>query len=381
MKSKLDTRTVVVVALVLLLTSVAPTGVGVAQEDEEENGAEEEPLVTGVPAILLFVAGGALLIFSAEKFIGYLVRAAEGLGVSLFLLAIVLTGIEFDDAVLGVATNMEDLSGVALGSALGTALSLTGVTLALAAIVKPFRVSLPSDYVLLFALSPLALVPFVLTGTLTALHGTILLGVFVVVLGYIVVRETNGDVPIFRETEVREVQDGGQVRAMSAELPFVPDWDFPGWAWLGMSLLALGGLVVGAESMAIATEGIVTGWNLEGTVFGATIATAVLTFEDIFLTVEPVRRGAPEIGVGNVLGSVIFSVTANVGVVLLVGSISVSPSVLVWHLPMVLVSTGLAAYFIWTNELRRWHGYALLALYGAYWLGSYLLFGGLVMDL
>ncbi|WP_158057491.1 sodium:calcium antiporter [Halorussus halophilus] len=377
--SNIDTGTAVVV-LVLLTIFVALMGVGVAQADQEAGGSEE-PLVTGVPAVLLFVAGGALLIFSAEKFIGYLVRAAEGLGVSLFLLAIVLTGIEFDDAVLGVATNLEELSGVALGSALGTALSLTGVTLALAAIVKPFRVSLPDDYVLLFALSPLALVPFALTGTLTAAHGAVLLGVFVVALGYIVYRETSGEVPIFRETEVREVQDGGNVRAMSAELPFVPDWNFPGWAWLGMSLLALAGLVVGAESMAIATEGIVASWELEGTVFGATIATAVLTFEDVFLTVEPVRRGAPEIGVGNVVGSVIFSVTGNVGVVLLVGSISVSPSVLVWHLPMLVLSTGLAAYFIWKNELRRWHGYVLLALYAVYWVGSYLLFGGLAMDL
>lgn len=378
MTGELDIRTVAVVGLLLAIAASGTAGVALAQADEP---AEDDPPVAGVPAALLFVGGGALLVFSAEKFIGYLVRTAEGLGVSLFLLAIVLTGIEFDDAILGVATNLEDLGQVALGSALGTALSLTAVTLALAAIVRPFRVRLPLDYVLLFGLSPLVLVPFAAVGTMTATHGVVLLAIFAVALGYVVRRELRSDVPVFREAEVREVQDGGHVRAVSSELPFVPNWELPGWGWLGMSLLALGGLIAGAESMAIATEGIVAEWNLDGTVFGATLVTAVLTFEDVFLTVEPVRRGAPEIGVGNVVGSVLFSVTANVGVVLLVGDVAVSSNVLVWHLPMLVVSTGLAAYFISTNRLERWHGYALSALYVAYWAGSYLLFGGIPMDL
>lgn len=379
MRGAIDIGAVVIAGL--LLAAVLSAGIGTALAQEDGPDATEDPLVTGIPAALLFVGGGALLVFSAEKFIGYLVRTAETLGVSLFLLAIVLTGIEFDDAILGVATNVEDLGQVALGSALGTALSLTGVTLALAAIIRPFRVRLPLDYVLLFGLSPLVLFPFLLTGALTVAHGVVLLGIFAVALGYIVRREIRSDVPVFRETEVREVQDGGRVRAVSSELPFVPNWELPGWGWLGMSLLALAGLVVGAESMAIATEGIVTEWNLDGTIFGATLVTAVLTFEDVFLTVEPVRRGAPEIGVGNVVGSVLFSVTANVGVILLVGDLAVASNVLVWHLPMLVLSTGLAAYFIATARLERWHGYVLFLLYVAYWVGSYLLFGGVALEL
>jgi cation:H+ antiporter len=101
----------------------------------------------------------------------------------------------------------------------------------------------------------------------------------------------------------------------------------------------------------------------------------------VFLTVEPVRRGAPEIGVGNVVGSVLFSVTANVGVILLVGDLVVSPAVLVWHLPVLVLSTGLAAYFVATTRIERWHGYALVLLYAAYWAGSYLLFGGVAPEL
>ena len=47
-------------------------------------------------SILTFIVGAAVLIYSAEKLIIYLVGAAAGLRLSAFLLAIIFTGIEFE---------------------------------------------------------------------------------------------------------------------------------------------------------------------------------------------------------------------------------------------------------------------------------------------
>lgn len=364
--------------LLVLAVGGLVTGTAVGQTG---SGAGDAPLLTGVPAVVVFVAGGALLIVSAEKFIGYLVKAASGLNVSLFLLAVVFTGVEFDDAILGVTTNLEDLGAVALGTATGTALSLTGVTLALAGLLVPFEVDVPREYLALFALSPLVLVPLVLIGTIQFVHGVVLVVVFLLVLTYIVYRERENGTPVFRDAEVQRVVDGGQLRTLSTELPFVPDRELSSRAWLALSLVALLGIVVGAESMAIATEGLIDGYGLEGTVFGATVATAVLTLEDVFLTIEPIRRGAPEIGIGNVIGSVVFSVTANVGVVALVGDVTIGPAVLVWHLPVLVVSTALGAYFVGTGGLGPRRGAVLLGLYVTYWVVSLAVFGGLPLDL
>ena len=46
-----------------------------------------------------------------------------------------------------------------------------------------------------------------------------------------------------------------------------------------------------------------------------------------------------------------------------------------WHLPVLIVMTALSAYFIHTGRLRRWHGFVLLALYIAYWIVSFTVFG------
>ncbi|HEX2075125.1 MAG TPA: sodium:proton exchanger [Geodermatophilus sp.] len=363
-------------------------------------------------SIFIFISGATLLIVSAEKLIAHLVGAARGLRVPLFLLAVIFTGVEFDDITLGVGLNLEDLSGVALGVVFGTALSFTGIILALAVILKPSRIDIPRDYVVLFAVAPLVMVGFTLAGPLTVTAGLILLGLFVLFIVYVAAREFRRSVAVFRDVEIYEAAavggpGGGGHPGRGAEpyarqdepagagawadarleqeivddMPFARARELPGWANLGLAVLALAGLIIGAATTSTGTEGILETYGLEGTVFGATIATAVLTIEDIFLTVEPFRKGVPEIGVGNVIGSVVFSVTGKLGITLLAGGIVVGPDVLTWHLPALIALTGLAAYFLSTGRLKRWHGGTLLALYLVYWGVSVVAFGGAPIEL
>lgn len=339
----------------------------------------------GITSIFIFISGAVLLIYSAEKLIGYLIGAASGLTVSVFLLAIIFTGIEFDDVVLGVALNLENLGGVALGIVFGTALSITGITLALAAILTPTEVNIPRDYIAILAAAPLVMVVFTLMAPLTVIDGVILLGLFVLFLIYVAIREFRADKPIFRDATMyermaqaevgRELPDGETEQSFSTQMPFAEVRQLPGWAGLGLAVLALAGLIIGAATTGIGIEGILETYGIEGTVFGATILTAVLTIEDIFLTVEPCRKGAPEVGIANVIGSVVFSVTGKLGIILLAGGVVLGAGVLAWHLPMLIVLTAFAAYIIYTGRLRPWHGYTLLGLYVVYWVVSFAVFG------
>jgi cation:H+ antiporter len=369
--------------------------------------------MTGITSIFIFISGATLLMYSAEKLIGSLIGAASGLSVSVFLLAIIFTGIEFDDTVLGVALNLEDLGDVALGIVFGTALSLTGIVLALAAILAPTHVNIPRDYLAIFAAAPLVMLVFTLTAPFTVVDGMVFLGLFVLFIAYLAVRESGSDTPVFRDEEMyeayvavqqatsdmpvfrdeemyermpeaeggREPTDAGRERSFSDDMPFAEARGLPGWAGLGLAILALAGLIIDAATTGIGTEGILEAYEIEGTLFGATILTAVLTFEDIFLTVTPFRKGAPEVGVGNVIGSVVFSVTGKLGIILLVGgSIVVGTDVLTWHLPALIVLTALAAYFLYTGRLKPWHGYTLLSLYVVYWVVSFVVFGTIPVE-
>ncbi len=377
----------VVVTLVVGL-SVAPAA---AQEERAEDGEGEggiEGALDGFVdghglwgAILVLAGGAALLTVCVERLISYLTRAALSTKVSLFALAILFTGFEFDDTVLALVLSAGELEAVALGTALGTGLAIVGVTFALAAIVRPFPVDLPTDYVVLFGLSPLLLILPVLGGTLTFAHGVFLLVAFALMFVYLLVRERQRNTPVFRNSELgTQVRPDGGVSLPNSvssipEDRLVRGRSASGVIWLSLAVVALGGIVLGSMLLETGSEAVVDGFGVSQTVFGATVLTAILTFEDIMLTIEPVRRGVPEIGVGNVIGSVLFSVTGNVGVITLFGDLPVSRSVLTFHLPAVLLVTALAAYFLRGGNVKRWHGVLLGGIYVAYWSIALLVFG------
>ncbi|WP_433026911.1 sodium:calcium antiporter [Actinomycetospora sp. CA-053990] len=363
--------------------------------------------------IIEFVLGIAVLVYSAEKLIGNLVGVASRWAISLFLVAVVFTGIEFDDLAFGIVLNLEDLSNVALGTVIGTTVAMTGVVLAVAAIVAPTPVDVPTSYLVLFVAAPVVMYALALVGALTLLTGIVLIVAFVAFIGWVAYREHSARRPVWRNAELYEQIENLEVGvggrggtappvAMPAGTPSGsadgrPGFDLPAdlkvdqgflkarqhspGATLALAVLALIGLVAGALIAGRGTEGILDEFALDGTVFGVTIATLALSLEDIFLTAEPQRRGAPEIAVANVIGSVVFSVTGKLGIILLVGgAIVVDRSVLVWHLPALIVITLVAALFLSTGRLLRRHGIVLLGLYVIYFVTSLVSFGGVPLD-
>ncbi len=337
-------------------------------------------------SIFIFISGATLLVYSAERLIISLVGVSRGLAVSVFLLAIIFTGIEFDDIVLGVALNLENDQDVALGLVLGTAVSFSGIVLALGAILAPTTFSIPREYIVVFALAPLIMVVFAIRKEVTSVDAIVLILLFVAWIVFVAVRERKRETATFRNLEIieeAEEQEEGvrseleRVEGIDTKSRFSLQGRWSGWISLGLAVLAIGGIIIGAATVSEGTDQILSRYTIEGTVFGATIVTAVLSIEDLFLTVRPIRRGVPEIGIGNVIGSLIFSVTAKLGIVVLAGgSVAIGSSVLRWHLPVLIVLTGLAGCFMWTGRIRRWQGFLLLGLYVAYWVISFVVYGG-----
>ena len=373
-------------------------------------------------AIVEFVLGIALLVYCAEKLIAHLVGVASRWAISLFLIAVVFTGIEFDDLAYGIVLNVDDLKQAALGTVIGTTVAMTGIVLALAAIIAPCEFDVPKSYLALFVAAPVVMYVVAATGALTLVTGVVLVGMFVGFVGWIAYREKAARRPVWRNAEYYEqleevgahvgggaatatltrgggggagdtptaggggaTDDGGGGFGLPPDLRvdqgFLRARQSSPWTAVAYAVVALVGLVIGAIVAGQGTDGILDTFDIDGTVFGVTIGTLALSLEDIFLTVEPSRRGAPEIGIANVLGSVVFSVTGKLGIVLLVGgAITVDADVLDWHLPVLIVMTALSAVFLATGRLRRWHGVVLLGLYVVYFVLSLVAFHGVPLD-
>ncbi|MFB6165698.1 MAG: hypothetical protein ABEJ31_11120 [Haloarculaceae archaeon] len=223
----------------------------------------------GWTAVGVLVLGTLVVLASVEVLIRALVQTAVRYRVSTFLLAIVVSGFEFDNVAFGLANGFRELQGVSFGLAIGNALSIFGLVLAVGALAYPFEVDVPDDYLALMVLAPLVLVPVAMAGYASTTAGVLLVGAAVVVFAYLAHRERESDRTFVRSPEVTEAI----VRADGDEPPGVlPTALAPlarrDWFWPAVMVVAIAGVVVGAETSSAGVEGVVSTWHLSGTFLG-----------------------------------------------------------------------------------------------------------------
>lgn len=303
---------------------------------------------------LLFATGVGILIFSVERLVESLAKAAVLSGISAFLLAVLFVGLDFENWAFGIAAVLGGLPGIAIGSAFGSALFLTGIAIPVAGLLVPFEVRVPRDYVLLTVGAPLILFPFLLGGSVTRLEGALLLLLLAAALLHLYRRERAGRVTL-RDAEAeeaaREARREGRGR----------------WFYLGLSALLVAGLVVGSELAVRGARGLVTSLELDETAFGMTAVGLVMSLEEVLLVVEPVRRGRVPIAAGNVVGSLVFFCTGNVGLLALPAALPVEPATVRLYWPLLAGSVLLVGLFLWRGRVKRPEAAILLAAYAAFW--------------
>jgi cation:H+ antiporter len=303
---------------------------------------------------LMFLGGIALLIYSVEKFIENLTKSAIVLGVSTFILAVIFAGMDFENWAFGIASVVAKLPGVALGSAMGSALFLMGGSIALAGFLTPFEAKVPKVYLILMMISPLILLGCLWDGTLTRIEGAGLLTAFGLIIFYIYRKERTAE--YLRDHEVEEAAEEMGKRK---------------WLYPALMVAFTLGMILGSELAVRGARGIVQGFGLSETIFGMTIAGLVMSLEETLLIVEPIRKGRVNIAVGNIVGSLIFFSTGNVGLLALTRPFSVESSVVSFYWPYLFAAMILVGLFLLRGKVRRLEAIPLALIYLSYWILSY----------
>lgn len=330
----------------------------------------------GVPpeliSLALFLVGVVLVIASVETFIEAVAESALTLGMSGFFLTVVLAGTDLENAILGLAAVVDGLPGLALGTVFGEALFVLGAAVGLAGVLTPFETSVPRSYLLLTLAAPALLFALALDGTLSRFDGAVLTLAFLPLLGVVYALERNQRTRYLSAEEVEEALEEDESEENEDATDDSLRERYEGWYQLGVALVATVGMTVGSELAVTGARGLLSVLGVTGLAFGATVMSFIASLEELFLTVEPVRQGRPHLGVGNVVGSVLFFVTANVGVLALVHPIDTGGTVLTVHWPFFAVTLLLVAGVFVRGRVGRAEGIVLLGLYAAYWGANYL---------
>ena len=260
------------------------------------------------------IAGLAILIWSADKFVEGAAAMARLLGVSIMIIGITIVGFgtsapEIVVSIIAVLDNTPDL---AIGNALGSNIANIGLILGVTAILVPIPVAsrlLKTEYpLLLLATAVMAWALYDLS--LDIVDGFALLGLLILCLGHLI-----------REHR-RHPGEYAQEENESAEM--VHEMKMPaaiGWLALGLVLL------VGSSKLLVwGATGIATALGVSDLIIGLTVVALGTSLPELAASIASLKKGKPDLAIGNVIGSNLFNSLAVIGLPALLTSFTIDPS-------------------------------------------------------
>jgi cation:H+ antiporter len=289
-----------------------------------------------------------VVVWATERLLEGLVGLAGLLRVSAFAVAAVLSGFEAENVAVGLAAARKGAQEVALGTVFGGAIFLVCVALGLGAMLHPLRVILPRSFLVLMAACPVLVGVGLIGGRTPRPVGAVLLMAFVAAILYLV--RASRDHAFLESEEVREAEE--------------KRYSYPKAA--GLTVLGLVVIAVGGELVTEGAEGIVSVLGLSTLLVGMVVTPAAIEVEEVIRQAVPAREGRPEVSAGNLVGTLLYFLWFNLGLIALVFPVRVDPQVRAFDWPYLVVVTWLATLFFARGQVGRIEGALLVTTYALY---------------
>ena len=310
---------------------------------------------------LSLIAGLALLVWSADRFVDGAAATARHFGMPALLIGMVIVGFgtSAPEMVVSALAASQGNPGIALGNAYGSNITNIALILGLTALLSPIAVHsqvLKKELPILIGVTVLAGWQ-IYDNELSRLDAVILLVVFFALMAW-TIRESlrNKDDALSVETAKE-----------AAELPQMPLKTALIWLVLGLALLILSSrmLVWGAVEIAHA-------FGVSDLIIGLTIVAVGTSLPELASSLIAVRKGEHDIALGNVIGSNLFNTLAVVGIAGVIHPLGGLPPEIFWRDIMVMVAVTLALFALCfgltgkAGRINRPEGGGLLLVFVAY---------------
>ena len=308
--------------------------------------------------ILSIIAGLALLMWGADRFVHGAAASARNLGIAPLLigLTIVAFATSAPEILVSIVAALQKEPGLAFGNAIGSNIVNIGLVLGLTALIRPIALesaTLRREMPALLAVSLLTVSLFLDT-YLSRIDGFVMLTGLVIVMIWLArlgVRSAAND-PIAMDYDAEIPTDVSMVMAV---------------VWL---IIGLGTLLIGAELLVDGSIGIAKRMGISEVVIGITIVAFGTSLPELAVSLASALKGEYGLAIGNIVGSNIFNLLAVIGVAAAIHPSALAPSVLSLHI-FVMVAFTLVLFAMTYDydgkaKLSRTEGLALLTAYVAY---------------
>jgi cation:H+ antiporter len=140
-------------------------------------------------------------------------------------------------------------------------------------------------------------------------------------------------------------------------------------------LVGLGVVAISSDVLIGAISQVCVRYGVPADVLAVTLVALGTSLPELVTALTAVRRGHPELLIGNVIGADILNVLTVTGLSAAAMPLTVAPNFYRLHLPALWLTMMLFGTFIFTSKrtFKRWQGVPLLALYVGYCLTLFIL--------
>jgi cation:H+ antiporter len=295
-----------------------------------------------------FLAGVVVVVWSTERLLAGMVGLASVLRLAPFAIAGIFSGLEAENVAVGLVAAHGGVPDLALGTVFGGAAFIVCVALGLGAVLFPLRVQLPRGVLVTFAVTPVLAGLALIGDTTPRAAGGALLVAFALALGYVVIA-----------SRTHRFLDSDEVLE-AAHRP--RRW----WMPLLLTLIGIGAITIGAELVTFGAERMISRFSLPAALIGMIVTPAAIELEEVIRQAIPAREGRPDVSAGNLVGTVLYFVLFNLGLIALAAPVHVSLLTRTLDWPFLVAVTWLATLFLWRGGVSRRQGGILLTLYAGY---------------
>ena len=315
--------------------------------------------MTTILFILAIVAGFAVLIWGADRFIDGAANIASNFGVSPLIVGLTIVGFgtSAPEMLVSALAAFDGAPALGIGNAIGSNITNVGLVLGVTILITPLVVhsdTLRREFPVLAFVMVLSIL-LLLDGHLGYLDGGILFAGFLITLAgmaWLALRGGGHGDPL--EKEFAQEYASPQMTAKQASGAFV---------------IGLVALLIGSKALVWGATGIAHQLGVSDLIIGLTIVAIGTSLPELAASVVSALKNEHDIAVGNVLGSNIFNLLAVLAMPGLIAPSEVDPMLLYRDFPfMIGLALGLYLFarFCSHGRLGRVAGSLLLLVYIGY---------------
>lgn len=303
-------------------------------------------------AVILLIAGFALLVKGADYFVEGSGAIAKKFKVPVFIIGmtIVAMGTSAPECAVSISASLQGSNGMAISNVIGSNIFNLLVVCGVCALFQPLVIkkeTLKKEF-------PFSIVAAVLIGimgligmTVGHADGIILVAIFGIFLIWMV-RSARKSMQAGEDIEAEEIKD----------LPILK--------CLVYIVGGLAAIVVGGQLVVNEAEVIARGFGLSETLIGLTICSIGTSLPELVTSVVAAKKNQAGMALGNVIGSNIFNILLVGGLASAISPIEVNMNNIIDIILLIIISLYIML-LVWKKQLlTRMGGVSMLVIYAAY---------------